>query len=353
MRAEQQMPPPAAKAGAPDATERGVQNIADFLVVQAQRLGAKPAATSKRGGRWESVSWTWILEEVKKLSAGLVALGVKPGDRVSIFAATSLQWLLADLAVTCAQAVSVPIYASNTPDECRYILNHSEASFLFVDHDVAEGKQAGRLSRIRQRLGDCPLVKKVILFEGEPQGDRELSLSALVEQGQAAHQASPGAFDTRLAGIGRNDLQCLIYTSGTTGDPKGVMIRHGSWIFEGEALSQLRILLPSDVVMLFLPLAHSFAQVTKAAWLSQGFRMVFAESTDKLVANLAETSPTLLPSVPRVFEKVFANVVSNGMGAPGVKGKLFRWAFRLFDEYVEARTQGKEYASLSFALARR
>ena len=105
--------------------------------------------------------------------------------------------------------------------------------------------------------------------------------------------------------------------------------------------------------MLFLPLAHSFAQVVKAAWLGMGFKLVFAESVDKLLANLAETRPTVLPSVPRVFEKVFNNVVSNGSAAPGVKGKLFRWAFKLFDEYVEAKNQGREYNSVAFALAKK
>ncbi len=350
MRAEQEL----SASPAPATPPKGVaQSLNDVLTRQVQRQGSRAAATHKRNGRWEDVSWSWIQDEVKKLSAGLVALGIKPGDRVAVFAATSLQWLIVDLAVSGARAVSVPIYASNTPDECRYILNNSESSVLFVDHDTAEGKQAGRLSRIRQRIGECPGVRKVILFEGAPQGDREMALSAVIEQGAAAQQAEPGGYEARLAGSRRDDLQCLIYTSGTTGDPKGVMLSHGNWAFEGEALSELGLLLPTDAVMLFLPLAHSFAQVIKAAWLSQGFRLVLAESVEKLVANLGETSPTLLPSVPRVFEKVFANVVSNGMAAPGVKGKLFRWAFRLFDEYVDAKQQGKEYSSLSFALARR
>ncbi|HEY8206321.1 MAG TPA: long-chain fatty acid--CoA ligase [Myxococcaceae bacterium] len=321
--------------------------------MQAQRQGARAAITHKQNGRWEDVSWSTIQDEVKKLSAGLVGMGVKPGDRVAIFGGTSLQWLVVDLAITAARAVTVPIYASNTPDECRYILNNSEASLLFVDNDVQEGKQPGRASRIRQRIGECASVRKVVLFEGTPQGDREMALAGLLEQGKKAHEADAAAFDARLSAMKRDDLQCLIYTSGTTGDPKGVMLTHGNWVFEGEGLSELQLLLPTDAVMLFLPLAHSFAQVIKTGWLSQGFRLVIAESVDKLVANLGETSPTLLPSVPRVFEKVFANVVSNGMAAPGVKGKLFRWAFRLFDEYVDAKSQGKEYSSVSFALAKR
>ena len=349
MRAEQEMP-----GAVPAAPPKGqARSLADLLTLQAQRQGARAAVTHKKNGRWEDVSWSWFQDEVKRLSAGLVAMGVKPGDRVAIFGATSLQWLVVDLAITAARAVTVPIYASNTPDECRYILNNSESSLLFVDHDLQEGKQQGRASRIRQRIGECPTVKKVILFEGAPQGDREMALADLAEQGKRAHEADAASYEQRLSQMKRDDLQCLIYTSGTTGDPKGVMLTHGNWVFEGEGLSELGLLLPSDSVMLFLPLAHSFAQVIKTGWLSQGFRLVIAESTEKLVANLAETSPTLLPSVPRVFEKVFANVVSKGTSAPGVKGKLARWAFRLFDEYVEARTQGREYASLSFALAKR
>jgi long-chain acyl-CoA synthetase len=349
VRAEKEM-----QGAVPAAPPKGqAQSLADLLTQQVQRQGSHAAITHKKGGRWEDVSWSWILDEVKKLSAGLVAMGVKPGDRVAVFGATSLQWLVVDLAITAARAVTVPIYASNTPDECRYILNNSESSLLFVDNDLQEGKQQGRASRIRQRIGECPTVKKVILFEGAPEGDREMALADLVEQGKKAHEADASGYEGRLSQMKRDDLQCLIYTSGTTGDPKGVMLTHGNWVFEGEGLSELRLLLPTDSVMLFLPLAHSFAQVIKTGWLAQGFRLVIAESTEKLVANLAETSPTLLPSVPRVFEKVFANVVAKGTSAPGVKGKLARWAFRLFDEYVEAKGQGREYSSVSFALARR
>src|SRR5262249_62087367 len=121
--------------------------------------------------------------------------------------------------------------------------------------------------------------------------------------------------------------------------------------YEADAACQISLMLPGDSVMLFLPLAHSFAQVVKAAWLGMGFRLIFAESVDKLLGNLLETKPSVLPSVPRVFEKVYNGVVANGTAAPGVKGKLFRWAMKLFDEYAEARNHGRDYHSLGFALA--
>src|SRR5262245_32060910 len=115
-----QAPSPVSPSAAP-------QNLCDCLVLQAKETPSKIAATHKRGGRWEDASWSYVLEEVKKLSAGLLAQGVQPGDRVAIFAGTSLQWVIVDLAITAARGVTVPIYASNTPDECRYILNHSES----------------------------------------------------------------------------------------------------------------------------------------------------------------------------------------------------------------------------------
>ncbi len=205
---------------------------------------------------------------------------------------------------------------------------------LFVDDDLGDAKQQGRLSRVRARLGECPDVKKVVLFEGTPQGERELSLSALIELGKAE---APAAFDARVKAIAPQDVCHFIYTSGTTGDPKGVMLTQANWAYQATATKAISLMQGDDAVMLFLPLAHSFAQVVKAVWLGLGFRMIFAESVDKLIANLAETKPSILPAVPRVFEKVYGGVQANAMGAPGVKGSLARWAFRLFDEYVEAR----------------
>jgi long-chain acyl-CoA synthetase len=342
MRAESQLVTPTVPA----------QNLVELLLQRAQSP-AKVAASWKTGGRWEDVTWGRILEDVQALSAGLLAQGVKPGDRVAVFADTSLQWVVCDLAISAAQAITVPIYASNTPDEVRYILKHSEASLVFVDHDEQSPRQPGRASRLRQKLAECPTVRRVVRFEGTPSGDAELSLADLMAQGRAAHAARPESFDERVRAVKAEDVCSIIYTSGTTGDPKGVLLSHGNWAYEANGVKSISLMLPTDSVLMFLPLAHSFGQVVKAAWLSMGFRMVFAESVDKLLANLQETHPTVLPAVPRVFEKVYNNVVANGSAAPGVKGRLFRWAFSLFDEYVEARNQGREPPQLGLVLARK
>nr|WP_225937029.1 long-chain fatty acid--CoA ligase [Myxococcus sp. RHSTA-1-4] len=323
------------------------------LLVQNARNASKVGATHKKDGRWQDVTWAQILEDVKAVSAGLVALGVKPGDRVALFANTSLQWIICDLAISATQAITVPIYSSNTPDECRYIINHSEASVLFVDSDEKDAKQVGRLTRIRQKLAEMPSLQKIIAFNGPVSGGNEMTLDDLIAQGRAEHQARPGAFDERVAAVKMEDTNSLIYTSGTTGEPKGVILTHSNWYYEAKAAQSVGMMQPDDAVMLFLPLAHVFAQVVKAAWLSMGYRLILAESVDKLLANLVETKPSVLPSVPRVFEKVYNGVVANGSAAPGLKGRLFRWAFKHFDAYVEARVQGREYNSMGFALAKK
>ncbi|WP_044197904.1 AMP-dependent synthetase/ligase [Hyalangium minutum] len=341
MRAESQMPVPAPAAA-------GTKNLIELLMHQAEQGPSKAAVTYKQEGKWVDVSWSQVLEQVKTLSNALVAQGIQPGDRVAIFANTTLNWVVCDMAISAAHAITVPIYNSNTPDEVRYILNHSEASLLFVDNDEKDAKQAGRLTRVRQRLADCPSVKQLVVFEGPVSGDKEMSLADLLAKGR---QAPPNAFADRAHAVKPDDTWGFIYTSGTTGDPKGVILTHGNWAYQAESCRSVGLMDPKDGVMLFLPLAHSFAQVVKAAWLGMGFKLQFAESVDKLLPNLAEAKPSVLPAVPRVFEKVYNNVVSNGSAAPGLKGKLFRWAFKLFDEYVEAKMQGREYSSLGFTLA--
>ncbi|HVE82317.1 MAG TPA: long-chain fatty acid--CoA ligase [Myxococcales bacterium] len=329
-------------------TSGAPQNLVELLLERAKEPG-KVAITHRKDGAWAEMTWGQALEEVQALSAGLVGLGLQPGERVAIFGGTTPQWMLCDLAVSAAGGITVPIYASNTPDEVKYILNNSEASYVFVDHDLPPG----RLGRVRARLSDCPSVRKVIAFEGATTGDQELPLADLRQKGAEAHQASPGAFAERVAKVKADDLSTIIYTSGTTGDPKGVMQTHAGWAYQATSLEQIRLMQPTDGVMLFLPFAHVFGQLLKSGWLSLGYRLIFAESPEKLLGNLAETHPTLLPTVPRVIERIYNGVLAQGGAAPGMKGRLFRWAMSLFDEYVEARKAGRPYRSLSFSLARK
>lgn len=325
------------------------QNLIEMLLACNETKKTQVAARHKTEAGWQNLTWGEVTEQVKKISNALVAWGIKPGDRVAVYSTTSLHFVLVDLAILAARAICVPVYSSNTADEARYVIQNSGAVLLFVDNDVAEAKQPGRLTRIRSKVDELPHLKQIITFEGSPSNDREQALSVFMAKGSDDNSD----FDARAKSIQPDDLSHFLYTSGTTGEPKGVMLTHGNWAFEALALRDGDILRPDESVMLFLPLAHSFAQLCKAGWLSAGCTLVLAESTDKVVANLAQTSPTLLPAVPRVFEKVFAGVQANAFAAKGIKGVLGRWAFSLFDEYCEARGADRSYDSLGWALAKK
>ena len=342
MRAESQVSSPATSAG----------TLLHLLQERASRTPTQDAATHKKFGKWTHVDWETILGDVRHLSAALVARGIQPGDRVAIFADSSLPWCVADMAICAARAITVPIYASNTPDEVKYVLQHSGSVMLFVDHDRSAGKQPGRFARARSVLPDCPSVRLMITMDEDGTG-AELPMAKLLAEGTPLDQKDPRKFEERIGALRVDDPCCFIYTSGTTGAPKGVMLTHGNLAFEAKALTTMQVLRADDAVMLFLPLAHSFAQDVKAAWVGLGYRMIFAQSTETLLADIGETSPTILPAVPRIFEKIYNAVVSGGMAKPGVAGKLFRWAMRLFEESVEARQQGRSYDSLSLTLAKK
>ncbi len=336
---------------APKAQPRA-RNLIELLLERAKepnRVGAK----HKVGGAWKDVTWGEILARARRVAEGLVALGVTPGDRVAIFAATRLDWVVCDFGIMGAGAQTVPIYASNTPSECEWILTNSGATHIFVDHDQAEGGSKGRLSRINEIWSRCPDLKKAILFDGSGDGQKRMGLKDLEASGEQRIASGSKEFDTRSARLGPNDTANFIYTSGTTGNPKGVELTHGNWVYEAWATQQADLMLGDEMVLLFLPLAHSFAKVIEASWLGLGFVLAFAESVEKAVDNAQEVGPTCLPAVPRVFEKIYNKVVGDGANTPGLKGKLFTWAMRHFEEYANARAAGKEYHSLSFALARR
>ena len=186
MRAESQVASPSTSAS----------TLLHLLQERASRTPKQDAATHKRSGKWTHVDWVTILDDVRHLSAALVARGIQPGDRVAIFADSSLPWCVADLAICAARAITVPIYASNTPDEVKYVLQHSGAVMLFVDNDRSAGKQPGRFTRARSVLRDCPAVRQVITMEEEGTG-AEVSMAKLLAEGTPLDQKDPRRFEER------------------------------------------------------------------------------------------------------------------------------------------------------------
>ncbi len=333
------------------AVQSEAKNLLDLL---RERVAVQPgaiAAKYKAGGVWKEMSWLDLDQRVRQAAEGFIRQGVSAGDRVCIFGATRLEWVIAELGVLAAGAICVPIYASNTVPEVAYILSNSGAALCIVDHDRPDGRAPGRLQRVREAWPQAPGLRRVVVIEGPTGDDPRVVPWNEVGGGTSTHELAAEC-DQRTAKLGPASPMIIIYTSGTTGNPKGVVLTHGNWVYEAQAAAKIQLLAPTEVVLLFLPLAHSFAKVIEAAWLSMGFCLAFAESTDKVIDNCGEIHPTTLPAVPRIFEKVYNKVVADGSAAPGVQGRLFRWAMGAFDAQAAARAEGRP-GPVSFALAKR
>jgi long-chain acyl-CoA synthetase len=292
------------------------------------------------------MSWEELARQAEEVAWGLIGIGVKKGEAVSIIANTRLEWIVADVGAAFAAATVVPIYQSNTPEEVRFILENAGVCVVFAE----DQKQLAKLRQIRVQV---PNVRNVVVLEGEGDGEWALSLEQLKQRGREPKARNPGEMQQRIDGQRRDELSMILYTSGTTGLPKGVMITNDNMIFGSEAVVGSGLLNRDDAHLLFLPLAHSFAQLIKSSWFGSGLTQIFAESVDKLVDNASETSPTILSGVPRVYEKAFNGVVAGGMANPGLQGALFRMAMREFELYAKAKAEGKTYSSLAFTLAKK
>ncbi len=330
------------------------ENLLSFFLAH-ERERDVVAATQKVDGLWREWTWGELLDRAARLSEALVASGIAPGDRVCIYSDSRLEWVLADLAIVGAGGITVPIYGSNTPEEVAYIVENSQAKMLFVDHDRGAGGAEGRWKRLAQIAERTRGIQRFVGFELESKSDERLvSLTEFEEEGAEIlrqHPARRNALQERANAIGKDELCCILYTSGTTGDPKGVMLTHENWAAQVRAVADVELLLPTDVVMLFLPLAHAFARVVEVAWIGLGFKLAFAESADKVVENMAEVGATVLPAVPRVFEKAYAKVLADGTALPGLQGRLFRWAIGEFERRADALEEGGK-ASAVMARAR-
>ncbi len=307
------------------------------------RVAATPDAEAYRypvGDRWESATWQETGERVRRLAAGLIALGIEPEQRVAIAAPTCYEWVLADLAVMCAGAATTTIYPTTTSDEVAYIIGDSRSRLVFA----ADEEQVKKIQEHRQ---DLPELETIVTFDGRSDATEDLLTLADLENRGKEHLAEhPRAIEDAVAAIGPQSLATLIYTSGTTGRPKGVRLAHDCWTYEGAAVDAVNILHPDDLQYLWLPLAHSFGKVLLTAQLQIGFATAVDGRVDKIIDNLAVIRPTFMGAAPRIFEKAHGRIVSTVEQEGGVKARLFAWAFDVGRKVSEIRQQGKEPGGL-------
>lgn len=283
---------------------------------------------------WQKLTWGQAAEEVTKLAAGLVALGIEAEQRVAIASGTRIEWILADLAVLAAGAATTTVYPTTIADDVAYILADSESRIVFAEDD-------DQVAKLREKRSELPAVSKVVVFDGEADGDWVISLQDLEKLGQDYLAEHPNVIEERVAATTGESLATLIYTSGTTGRPKGVRLKHNSWTYEGAVIVAGKSLSEDDLQFLWLPMAHSFGKVLLATQLLIGFSTAIDGRVPKIVDNLAIVKPTFMGAAPRIFEKAYGRIISMTEADGGAKLKIFRWAEKVGLEYSRRTRAGQ------------
>jgi long-chain acyl-CoA synthetase len=279
----------------------GSQTIADLISRSAAQWPEHVAVKYKRDGAWLQVTYSQLAGIVEEIALGLIDLGVQPGERVCILANTRPEWSYADMAITAAGAVVVPIYQTNSPEECQWVISDSGATAIFCEDD----EQLAKLAAIRERI---PALQTVIVMDapaGEP-AVPAITLDEVRERGRSRLGGPINEMVARQEAVKPEDSFTFIYTSGTTGPPKGCVLSHGNYRAMVDMIKQIGQIEDDEVVYLYLPLAHAFALLIQLATFDLGTTIAyFGGDTKQIVAELSEVKPTYLPSVPRIFEKIY------------------------------------------------
>ncbi len=306
------------------------RTVADLLPKAAQLYGSHVAVKYKEGDQWLSKTFAEVQEIVMPLALGLVELGIQKGDRVSILGNTRPEWTYFDFAALSIGATVVPIYQTNSPEECRYVLENSDSKVVIVE----DAEQLEKVRAVRDRL---PQLEQIVLMTGEA----EDALSA--DQLAARGSGSASRWEQLYEAVTPEDICTFIYTSGTTGPPKGCIISHGNYRAMLDMVKETSVIEEGDVTYLYLPLAHSFALLIQLGSYDLGTTIAYWERDPlKILPNLAELKPSYFPSVPRIFEKIYTAATSAIEKEGGLKKKIFNWAIKTGEKMRETERAGRK-----------
>jgi len=306
--------------------------LTKFFLDAIDRFANPRAQMYRIPAGWQSISAQEMLRRVAGLSKALAELGIVSGDRVGLFAPNCPEWHTADFAAQGLGAVNVPIYFNESHDRLVYILNDSGARLVFT----AGAAQTKKISECRSRI---PALEHVISAAPDTELDDDiLRYESLIA---STTDADVAEYRRRAAEIKGENLATIIYTSGTTGEPKGVMLSHSNLSSNCIDSASNHQLLPSDVALEFLPLAHVYERTAAYSYICNGVAIAYLERIEDVPQALLEVHPTLAAAVPRFFEKIYANILEKGRRESGIKRNIFDWSLRIAEQSVPWRAYGK------------
>ncbi len=304
----------------------GYETICELFLHAVGNYRKDAALMVKKDDRFRPISTEEFERRVKLFTFGLCALGVQKDDKVALLSENRPEWAIGDLGILCAGAINVPIYPTLLPDQVKYILADSDSKVMIVSNDV-------HLKKIQQIMGDLPQLKQLIVCDPVKAGDGVMTFDDVLALGEKKQKEDPDLFRKRSEAVHASDIASLIYTSGTTGNPKGVMLMHSNIVSNVKATDSLMEITPNDVALSFLPLCHIFERMVDYLLISKGVTIAYAESVEKVPVNMVEVAPTLMASVPRLYEKMYARVMDMAQSGSALKKKIFFWAIGVGKEH--------------------
>jgi len=302
-----------------------------------EKYNRPDALQSKVGGKYQPISHRDLADRVRRVALGLQELGIRAGERVAILSENRPEWAIADYACLASALTDVPFYLNLPPEQLPYLLNDSGAVAIFC----STAAQSAKVAEVRAK---CPGLKHVIGFSATRQPGEDMTLAELEERGKAVDNAAHKAvYRDRAQAVRPDDSATLIYTSGTTGDPKGVMLTHDNIYSNVMAAASVVPFQGGDVCLSFLPLSHIFERMAgHYLMMHTGTSIAYAESMDTVPFNMQEVRPSLVLSVPRLYEKMYARVLDNALSGGKVKAKIFFWARGVADRWADVKLSGRE-----------
>jgi len=321
-----------------------IPELFEFLTEDYAKQTKSFVMMHKVDGKYQGITYEKFKEETDNLAYGLATLGIIKQDKVAIISENRPEWVYSDMAILGLGAIDVPLYPSLTSDSIEFILNNSESKAIIVSNKF-------QLNKVLKIQSKCPKLKHVIVLNEKDaikENPKIISFKETQRKGDKLKQDDPSYFKNSRHKVKKDDLCTIIYTSGTTGEPKGVMLTHWNILSNSKAALEILPIHETDVWLSFLPLCHIFERMGGYyTGFASGGTMCYAEGIEAVATNLMEVKPTLMTSVPRLFERIYSKVIRNVESQSSSKQKIFYWALNVGKNYAQAQKSEKVSAALS------